>query len=422
MNATRSAAADRAGARWVLLALIVGSFGVGTTEFIVMGLLPDLAQDLLPQRWRTDQEGAIAQAGWVITLYAAGAVVGAPIIAGAVAKYPRRRVMIVLTIALTAGNALTLLLPTFELVAASRFLAALPHGAYFGIGALVAADVLGPGKRAKGAALVLVGLTLANVVGVPLGTYLGQAFGWRAAFSVVVAIFAVAAVAIALTAPTSEGDPTRTLRAELGVFRIGQVWLTLGVGMIGFGGLFSVYSYIAPVITEVAGAPRMAISVILALLGLGMTCGNLVGGHLADINLRLTLYGGLVAISATQVVLALSAHHIVPVGALAFAVGFFSSALAPTIQARLMEVAGDNQSIAAALNHSALNSGNAVGAALGGAAINMGLGYVAPMWVGAMLALTGFGIASISYLVEQRTVPMSGPLGSEQNRTEAWRA
>lgn len=401
-------------ARWVLSALIVGSFGIGMTEFIVMGLLPNIAQDLLADQWRADQEGAIAKAGWVITLYAAGAVVGAPIIAGVVAKYPRRRVMIGLTVALMAGNALTLLLPTFELVAASRFLAAMPHGAYFGIGALVASDVLGPGKRAKGAALVLVGLTVANVVGVPLGTYLGQALGWRAAFLLVVTIFAVATAAIATTVPFSAGDPARTLRAELGVFRIGQVWLALGVGIIGFGGLFSVYSYIAPLVTEVIGSPEATISIILALLGIGMTCGNLFGGHLADINLRLTLFGGLVAIAITQVLLALLAQHIAAVCILVFAVGFFSSTLAPTIQARVMEVAGDNQSIAAALNHSALNGGNAVGAALGGAAIAAGLGFVAPIWVGATLASIGFCIAYTSYVLEARTARTTSTASSEQ--------
>lgn len=394
---------SRVSARWVLLALIIGSFGVGMTEFIVMGLLPNIAQDLLAGRWSIDPENAIAQAGWVITLYAAGAVVGAPVVAGIVAKYPRHRVMLFLALALTAGNALTLVVPTFELVAASRFVAALPHGAYFGIAALVASDALGPGKRAKGAALVLVGLTAANVVGVPLGTYMGQEFGWRAAFLVVVAIFATATVAIAVTVPARAGDPSRTFRAELGVFRIGQVWLTLGVGTIGFAGLFSVYSYLAPLVTDVAGSPETTISIVLTFLGLGMTCGNLVGGHFADINLRLTLYGGLIAISVAQVLLALSAQHIVAVGILVFAVGFFSSTLAPTIQARLMNVAGDNQSIAAALNHSALNSGNAVGAALGGAVIAAGLGFVAPIWVGAILAFSGFCIAWISFAVEKRS-------------------
>jgi len=220
----------RGAATWALLSLAVGSFGIGMTEFVVMGLLPNIGSDLLPSLWQLRQEDAIYQAGWLISLYALGVVVGAPTIAGAVAKYPRHRVMIGLALALTVFNALTFLAPTFEWVAASRFLAGLPHGAYFGIGALVAADVLGPGKRAKGVAFVLTGLTVANVVGVPLGTYLGQQLGWRAAFMVVAAIFAAATVLIAFFVPGHPGDPSRTLRAELKVFRIGQVWLALGVG------------------------------------------------------------------------------------------------------------------------------------------------------------------------------------------------
>src|SRR6478609_3590343 len=265
---------------WALLSLAIGSFGIGMTEFVVMGLLPNIAQDLLPTQWSANPENAIAQAGWLISLYAVGVVVGAPTIAGAVAKYPRHRVMIGLALALTVFNALTFLLPTFELVAASRFLAGLPHGAYFGIGALVAADVLGPGKRAQGVSFVLTGLTVANVVGVPLGTYLGQQVGWRAAFMVVTAIFALATVCIALFVPHHAGDPGRTLRQELKVFRIGQVWLALGVGAIGFGGFFAVYSYVAPMVTEIAGSPEWVVPIILILMGIGMTIGNLVGGRL----------------------------------------------------------------------------------------------------------------------------------------------
>lgn len=400
--ARRPTAPPRSAAVRALLALAIGSFAIGMTEFVVMGLLPDIARDLSPALWQTDSEAAIGQAGWLITLYAAGVVIGAPTIAGAVAKYPRHRVMLVLALALTVFNALTLVLPTFELVAASRLLAGLPHGAYFGIGALVAADVLGPGKRAQGVAFVLTGLTVANVVGVPVGTYLGQLFGWRVAFVLVAAIFAAATVAIALWVPRHAGEPTRTLRAELRVFRIGQVWFALGIGAIGFGGFFAVYSYVATLVTEVAGSPEAVVPVVLVLAGLGMTAGNLVGGRLADLDLRRSLIGGLVALIVVQVLLALLAGWIVAVAVLVFAVGFASSALSPTIQTRLMDVAGDNQSIAAALNHSALNAGNALGAALGGAVIAGGLGFVAPVWVGVALAAGGLIVALVSFAVERR--------------------
>jgi DHA1 family inner membrane transport protein len=392
----------RGAATWALLSLAVGSFGIGMTEFVVMGLLPNIAEDLLPTLWATDSADAIAQTGWLITLYALGVVVGAPTIAGSVAKYPRHRVMIGLALALTVFNALTFLAPTFEMVAASRFLAGLPHGAYFGIGALVAADVLGPGQRAKGVAFVLTGLTVANVVGVPLGTYLGQQVGWRAAFMVVAAIFGAATILIAFFVPEHPGDPGRTLRAELKVFRIGQVWLALGVGAIGFGGFFAVYSYVAPMVTEVAGSPEWVVPIVLVLMGLGMTIGNLVGGHLADVDLKRTLVGGLLALAVVQALLAVTSHWIWALAFFVFLTGFVSAALSPTIQTRLMDVADDNQSIAAALNHSALNIGNALGAFLGGLVIAAGWGFVAPAWVGVLLALGGLGIAVASLAAERR--------------------
>ena len=392
----------RGAATWALLSLAVGSFGIGMTEFVVMGLLPNIAEDLLPSAWAASPEEAIAQAGWLITLYALGVVVGAPTIAGSVAKYPRHRVMIGLALALAAFNALTFLLPTFELVAASRFLAGLPHGAFFGIGALVAADVLGPGNRAKGVAFVLTGLTVANVVGVPLGTFLGQQVGWRAAFMVVAAIFALATLLIALFVPAHAGEPGRTLRQELKVFRIGQVWLALGVGAIGFGGFFAVYSYVASVVTEVSGSPEWVVPLILVVMGVGMTIGNLVGGHLADVDLNRTLVGGLIALAVVLSLFALTAQWIWAVALFALATGFVSAALSPTIQSRLLDVAGDNQSIAAALNHSALNIGNSVGAFLGGVVIAAGWGFVAPAWVGVLLALGGLGLAVLSLALERR--------------------
>ncbi len=382
------------------------------TEFVVMGLLPNIAADLLPSVWASSQEEALSQAGWLISLYALGVVIGAPTIAGFVARYPRHRVMIVLALALTVFNALTVVLPTFELVGVSRFLAGLPHGAYFGIGALVAADVMGPGNRAKGVAFILTGLTVANVVGVPLGTYLGQEWGWRAAFAVVALVFALATVFIALFVPAHPGNPGRTMRAELGVFRIGQVWFTLGVGAIGFGGFFAVYSYIAPLVTEVAGSPDWVVPIVLVLMGLGMTGGNLVGGHLADIDLRRTLLLGLAAMAVVFALLAVLSFWIVSLSLVVVLVGFVSSVLSPTIQTRLMDVAGDNQSIAAAMNHSALNIGNSLGAFLGGIVIAVGWGYTAPAWTGAVLAVAGLLIALVSYRVEARRVAQTPVLAS----------
>jgi DHA1 family inner membrane transport protein len=336
-------------------------------------------------------------------MYALGVVIGAPTIAAAVARYPRHRVMLCLAVALAVFNALIAVLPGFGLVGMARLLAGLPHGAYFGIGALVAADVLGPGRRAQGVAFILTGLTIANVVGVPLGTYLGQRWGWRVAFLVVTLVFAIAAACIALFVPAHEGDPGRTLRSELGVFRSSQIWFTLGIGAIGFGGFFAVYSYIAPLVTEIAGAPQWAVPVTLVLVGVGLTIGNIAGGYFADRDLRATLHLGLAGLAAALVLLALLAWSYAALVILAVLIGALSAMISPAIQTRLMDVAGDNQSIAAALNHSALNIGNSLGAFLGGVAITLGFGFVAPEWVGAVLALLGLGITAVSYAAERRS-------------------
>jgi len=392
----------RGSAPAALTALAIGSFGIGMTEFVVMGLLPDLAKDLLPNAWATNSESAIAQAGSLISLYALGVVIGAPTIAGSVARFPRHRVMVALALALTLFNALTFVAPSFEWVAASRLLAGLPHGAYFGIGALVASDVMGPGKRAQGVAFVLTGLTIANVVGVPVGTFLGQNFGWRTTFMVVAGVFALATVCIAAFVPHHEGNPERTLRAELRVFRIGQVWLTLAIGAIGFGGFFAVISYVAPMVTDVAHAPAWAVPLILVISGVGMTIGNLLGGRFADRNLRGTLLAGFVGTAVVLALIGLTAQWIVALAALLFPLGIFGSILAPSIQTRLMDVAQDNQSIAAALNHSSLNIGNSLGALFGGAVIAAGWGFVAPAWVGVAMALIGLVLAAVSFALTRR--------------------
>ncbi len=395
-----------------LVSLTLGSFGIGITEFVVMGLLPEIARELLPAPWADNPDDAIAHTGLLISMYALGVVVGAPTIAGAVARFPRRRVMVALASSLTVFNALTVVAPTFELVAASRFLAGLPHGAYFGIAVLVAADILGPARRGKGVAFVISGLTVANVVGVPAGTVLGQQLGWRAAFVAVAAIFALVTIAIAVFVPHSPGSPGRTFRAELQVFRIPQVWFALSACAIGLGGLFTMYSYIAPLVTDVAGAPPWTVSIVLVLVGVGMTIGNLLGGRLADIDLRRTLLFGLPALAAALVFLALTAEWIVTLAAASFLVGLVSLVLGPSIQTRLMDVAGENQSIAAALNHSAFNLANSLGAFLGGVVIVLGWGFVASAWVGVVLAFAGFAIILTGYRVERRSVTSARASGA----------
>lgn len=389
--------------RWALLALALGGFGIGATEFVAMGVLPQIAQDLLPGVWSASQDEAIAQTGLLISAYAAGVVVGAPTIASVVARYPRRRVLLSLGAAFTIGTALSALAPTFELAVAARFVAALPHGAYFGIAALVAASLMGPGKRGQGIALVLSGLTVANVVGVPLITALGQSAGWRVAYLAVTVIFALATAAIALLVPAQPGDAGATIRRELSALRRGQVWFALGIGSIGFGGFFAVYTYVAPMTTDLAGLPEGVVPWALVAVGLGMTVGNFAGGRMADSGAMRAVLALFPPLILSMLLLALLAAQPVALFALLFAVGAFSSAISPAIQTRLMDVAGDSQTLAAALNHSALNIGNFLGAALGGAVIAAGLGYAAPSWVGVALAIAGLVLALLSRSVDRRS-------------------
>lgn len=388
--------------RLAILALAVGAFGIGTTEFVAMGLLPNIATDLLPELAARSQEQANAQAAWLITAYALGVVVGAPTIAALVARYRRKTVLLWLGVAFTVGTLASAVLPSFGLVLLARFVAALPHGAYFGMAALVAASLMGPGKRGKGVALVMTGLTIANVVGVPFATWVGQEFGWRSAYLIVTGIFALATVTIWFAVPVQAGNPKQTMRRELRVFRRGQVWFVLGFGSIGFGGLFAVYSYLAPLVTEVAGESATLVPWALATMGVGMTIGNLVGGHLADRGVKRALIVFFALMIVVLTALALTATWTPTMFLFVFAVGFASQGLGPAIQTRLMDVAGDSQSLAAALNHSALNIGNALGAFLGGVVIAGGLGYLAPVWTGVGLTVIGLGIVITSFTVERR--------------------
>lgn len=385
--------------RLALLALALGGFGIGATEFVAMGVLPEIARDLLPDLAASDPEEAIARAGILISAYAAGVVVGAPTIAVVAARFPRKGLLLTLAIAFTVGTIVSALAPTFELVVVARFLAALPHGAYFGIAALVAASLMGPGKRGQGIALVLSGLTIANVVGVPAITFLGQSAGWRIAYLAVAAIFAFTAIAIILVVPKQPGDREATVRRELGGFTRPAVWLALLTGAVGFGGFFAVYTYVAPLTTEITLLPAAVVPIALVTLGVGMTVGNFLGGRFADrgpLRAVLICFGLLVA---ALLVLALTAPTIPGLFVGLFAVGLASAAISPAIQTRLMDVAGDSQTLAAAVNHSALNIGNSLGAFLGGAVIAAGWGYLAPTWVGLALCAPGILLAVLGGLV-----------------------
>jgi DHA1 family inner membrane transport protein len=377
-----------------MLALSIGGFGIGTTEFASMGLLPDVAATMNISE---------PSAGHMISAYALGVVVGAPAIATLAARVPRRLLLILLMAAFTLGNLGTVFAPSFNELVASRFVAGLPHGAYFGIAALVAAHLAEPGKRAKAVAMVMMGLSIANVVGVPAATWLGQALGWRSAFAVVAIIGAMTVTALVLWMPRLDGMPTTNPITELGALRRSQVWMTLFVGMVGFGGMFAVYTYISSTLTDVAGLARALVPVALMIYGLGMVAGNYFGGWLAD---RYQLKGTFVGIASMAVFLALfvlGAHNPISALVLVFLIGASGSSVIPGLQTRLMDVADDAQTLAASLNHAAFNLANAIGAALGGAVIAAGFGYTAPAAVGAVLAVAGLVVLSTAMWMQRRT-------------------
>jgi MFS transporter, DHA1 family, inner membrane transport protein len=382
---------------WIsLVALAIGGFAIGTTEFASMGVLPDIARDL---------DVSIPTAGHAITAYAIGVVVGAPLFAVLGARVPRKHLLLALMAAITLANLASALATTFPLLVLARFASGLPHGAYFGIGAVVAASLVPPERRARAVAMTMMGLTVANIVGVPLATLLGQSFGWRSTYGTVVVIGLLTLVAVELLVPPVAAHPEASPRRELAALKRLQVWLTLLLGSIGFGGLFAVYSYVSPTLTEVTGAGEGAIPVVLALFGVGMTLGNMLGGRLADWSVMRTLAIGSTAVILVLVTFPTAAHSLPTAAASMFLLAFTSASTIPAMTARLMDVSHDGKALAAALNHSALNVGNALGAGLGGLVIAAGFGYTSPALVGAALSTAGLLVLGTSYLVERRTAP-----------------
>jgi MFS transporter, DHA1 family, inner membrane transport protein len=376
-----------------IVALALGGFAIGTTEFVTMGLLPDIA----------DGVGVdIPSAGHLISAYAVGVVIGAPVIAAFSARFPRRALLVALMGALLVGNALTALAPGYRTLLVARLLAGLPHGAYFGVASLVAASLVAPRLHGRAVSSVMLGLSVALVAGVPAATWLGQSFGWRSAFWLVVVLAAATMAAVLAVVPSTPGRPEATVRGELGALRRPQVLLTLAIGIVGFGGMFALYSYIAPLVTDVAGLSRGTLPVILFVYGIGGVVGTALAGRLGDWALFPSVAGALVAL---MVVLALTA--LVAPWAPALVVGVLlvsvsGSTLAILLQLRLMETAGEAQMLGAALNHSALNLANALGAWVGGLVIAAGLGYRAPSAVGAGLAAAGLVPLAMSAVLRRR--------------------
>lgn len=384
-----------------LFALAVASFGIGTTEFVIMGLLPDIAADL---------GVTIPAAGLLITGYALGVVVGGPIIAIATAKLPRKTTLIGLAVLFVIGNLLCAIAPGYSLLMAARVVTAFGHGAFFGIGAIVAASLVPHNQRARAMAMLFAGLTLANILGVPAGTALGHAFGWRSTFYVVAAIGLVSVAAISIWVPRSDGIRAPvSLISEFRVFRNGQVWLAMAISTVMSASMFSVFTYIAPILQQVTGLTPQTTTWVLLLFGCGITIGNLIGGRLADWKLMATVIGALVLLTIVLAQFTLSSHSPIGASVTVFLWGVVLFTLVPPLQMRVIECAGEAPNLASTLNQGAFNLGNAAGAWIGGAALTLGIGYDRLPLVGAALALCALAIAITSRNKARRETALACP-------------
>jgi len=373
--------------RRALLALALGGFGIGTGEFVTLGLLPNIAHDL---------HVSIPQAGHLISAYALGVVVGAPLLTGAAVRLPRRRLLIIVALTMAALNAASSAMPGFTSLLIVRFLAGLPHGAYFGVASVVAGNLVPEQRRSSAMAIVFAGLTVANVIGVPAATLIGQHFGWRVVFSLVGAVEVIAAVAILAVVPVDRADREGSapqLRQELRAFRQPQIWLSLSIAMIGGGALFATFSYIAPMMTHVAGFGQGAITPLLVLFGLGMTGGNLIGARMADRALMRTIYVAMTCEILLAAGFYFADHSMVLAPLFILLLPATALPLLPALQSRIVTLAGGAPNLAAASIHAAFNIANSLGAWLGGAAIAAGWGYESPNLVAAGLALFGLVVA-----------------------------
>jgi DHA1 family inner membrane transport protein len=379
---------------FALLALAMGGFAIGTTEFVSMGLLPQLASGV---------GVSIPTAGHVISAYAIGVVVGAPLIAVFGARLPRRELLIGLMVVFLVGNAASALATGFASLTLARFFAGLPHGAYFGVASLVAADLVSPDRRGRAVSRVMLGLAMANVAGVPAATWLGQHAGWRSAYWMVTVLAVLTAVLVLWLVPHVPGNQEATGRNELKAFRDPQVLLTLLAGAIGFGGMFAMYSYIAPTVTDVAGLSEGRVPLYLLAFGIGMVVGTPLGGRLADWSIFRSLLLSSVAMALTLALFTWTAQYFVAGLLTAFTLSTVSSVLVTNLQMRLMQVAGRAQTIGAAMNHASLNVANALGAWLGGVVVAAGFGYTATSWVGAALSVAGLVVLLASAALHRRT-------------------
>lgn len=377
---------------FALTALVLGGIGLGTTEFVTMGLLPEIAEGI---------GTSIPSAGHTISAYAMGVVVGAPAIAILANRMPRREMLVGLMLVFAAGNALSAISSGYELLMLARFVCGIPHGAFFGIASIIAFDIVAPGRGGWAVSRVMLGIPVANLAGVPLATWLGQQAGWRSAYWLVAAIGVLTAVLVATVVPYQPGDKEARIRSELAAFRDSQVWLTLLVGAVGFGGVFAMYSYISPILRNQTGLPADAVPIYLFIYGAGSLLGTIIAGRLVDRSVLRTLVWSAIATGLTLAAFAWAASWAIPAAIVLTLICISVSAFVLALQLRLMEVAGRARTLGAAGNHAALNMANALGAWLGGLVIAAGWGWRAPSLVGAGLSLAGLLILLLSLRVHR---------------------
>lgn len=372
-----------------LLPLAIGGFGIGMTEFVIMGILPDVSSSL---------QISIPVAGHLISAYALGVVLGAPLLVGIAGNYPPKKILLGLMALFTFCNALSSFAPNYEIMMVTRLLSGLPHGAFFGVGAVVASRLAGKGKEAQAISMMFAGLTVANIIGVPLGTYIGHTMSWRITFIIIAAVGLVTMFSIYKLLPVMPVVGESNLRKDLKLFTKTEPWLILGITAIGTGGLFAWFSYIAPLLTEVAHFGSSQITWILVLAGLGMATGNLISGRIADLispSKATALFLLLMTVSLIGVYLVSS--YQIPLLIMTFITGAIAFSLGAPIQILMIRAANGSEMLASSVSQAGFNMGNALGAYLGGLPIAAGLGYASPEWVGAGLAFSGFLLAVVVY-------------------------
>jgi DHA1 family arabinose polymer transporter-like MFS transporter len=371
-----------AGLKPSLLTLTIGGFSIGMTEFMMMGVLPDVASDL---------GITIPAAGHLIAVYALGVVIGAPLMVALAGNYPPRKVLITLMAMFAVFNGLFAIAPNYGTLMIARLFSGLPHGAFFGMGAVVASRLAEPGREARSVSLMFAGLTLANIIGVPMGTYIGHNLSWRLSFVIIAAIAAIAAISIRRWMPDLKAEGGTSFRDSLRIFRKPELWLIIGIASIGTGGLFAWISYIAPLMTEVAGFGSNAITYIMIVAGVGMAAGNYFGGRLADRFSPLKTTGSLLLLMIVSLlVVATVSRFQVPAVIMTFVTGAIAFAVIAPMQMLIINAAKGSEMLASASLQASANMGNALGAYLGGIPIAAGLGFTSPQYVGALLAFIGF--------------------------------